>query len=179
MNNPKSHPLSQSAALCLASLWQVAVVSSCWGSRTIRWRSGRKKIMKSWLLWTIPKNFVLSGCMYILIPSSFSYRGVIRVQRKRERMEKWWDVSSVDAKGSSALKRSIQSKLVEVRARVFFERMEEWWDVSSVVAKGSSGSAPTLKLKRKYCTTFIISNKIKLNKIQAAWLKFVSEESLT
>ena len=57
MNNPTTHPLSQSAALCLASLWQVAVVSSCWGSRTIRWRSGRKKIMKSRLLWTIPKNF--------------------------------------------------------------------------------------------------------------------------
>ena len=117
--------------------------------------------------------------MYILIPMFIFLQGCqLRVQRKRERMEKWWDVSSVDAKASSALKRSIQSTLVEVRARVFFERMEEWWDVSSVDAKGSSGSA--LKLKRNYCTTFIMSNKIKLNKIQAAWLKlFVSEESLT
>ena len=65
MNNPTTHPLSQSAALCLAPLWQVAVVSSCWGSRTIRWRSGRKKIMKSWLLWTIPKNF----CAFRVYPS--------------------------------------------------------------------------------------------------------------
>ena len=137
MNNPTTHPLSQSAALCLASLWQVAVVSSCWGSRTIRWRSGRKKIMKSWLLGRYRKIFVLSGCMYILIPMFIFLQGCqLRVQRKRERMEKWWDVSSVDAKASSALKRSIQSTLVEVRARVFFERMEEWWDVSSVDAKG-------------------------------------------